>query len=521
MDYLWFKSRYFARGKTLRYVVTFCSCTGFLLLGYDQGVMGSIIGDPVFLKQFGYPDATTQGLLTSVYDLGCVLGSIVAFFVGEKLGRRAMMLFGAFIMMVGTVLLGSSYTRAQWYVGRMVTGIGNGFNSSTIPVYQSECATGNNRGRLLTWQAIVTILGVVIAYWIGFGCSYTNSSLQWRFPISFQGIFAIALFFETWFLPESPRWLVQQGRSEEAAEVLAALDSDTSTITTERVIRQRIEIETAVEMESRGGPFKVSELFSGGELQNYRRLLISLFLMFAQQFGGSNFINYYAPTIFTSAMNMDRVTSLILAGCTEIVYLGGSFIPLWLIDNPKLGRRNLLMISGSGLSFCFIMVSILLSIGGYGCSVGATFFVFLYQLFTGVGWLPVPWFMAAEINITRLRSRVQAVASAFNWLCVFAVVQITPIAIDNIGWKTFIIFAILCAAWVPIVFVFIPETAGLELEDIDYIFKRTGFTRGVWETRGRTVQHDAHARAIHLLPEDDEKDISIVEVDDNGSVEAV
>lgn len=515
-----FKSRHFLKGRALRYCVVFCSCTGFLLLGYDQGVMGSIIGaDNVFGRQFGHPDSNIQGFLSSSYDLGCVAGSLVAFFIGEKLGRRAMMFFGASIMVVGTILLGSSFQRSQFFVGRVVTGFGNGFNSSTIPVYQAEMARHFERGRLLTWQAVVTIAGVVIAYWIGFGCSYSKTSVQWRFPISFQGLFAIALAIETFFLPESPRWLIQEGRSQEAAEIIAALEDGDLDTTAEVVVRRRVQIETAIEMESAGGPFRFKELFGGGDVQNFRRVIISMFLMMAQQLNGSNFINYYAPVLYTDTIGMSRTTALILSGCTEIVYLGGSFIPIFVVE--KFGRRNLLIWSSVGLSFCFIMVSIFLSIGGYGCSIGATVFVFLYQIFTGVGWLPIPWYMAAEINTTRLRSRVQAIASAFNWLWVFVVVQITPTAIANISWRIFIVFAVLCASWIPVVYFFIPETSGLELEDVDYIFKRKGITRGVFETRGHTIQHDTHARAIHLMEDNDEKNISADEIEDIDDAEAV
>lgn len=477
-------SKIICYGKKLRLLITFCSCTGFLLLGYDQGLMGTIIGaDNRFGRDFNHPDSTVQGLLTSVYDLGCVGGSIICFFIGEKYGRRSMMFCGGFIMIIGTIILAASQSRGQFYAGRIITGIGNGFNSSTIPVYQSECALASNRGSMLTWQAVVTIFGVVIAYWVGYGTSYTESPFQWRFPVAFQGIFAISLTLETFWLPETPRWLVTKNRKAEATQVLAAiLDKD---VNDRIVIYEKDEIEKAVELEGAGGPFQFKELFGGGDIQNFRRLLLTIGIMIMQQFTGSNMINYYAPVVYQSTMKLSRNTSLILAGCTEIVYLAASFFPLWAVE--RFGRRPLLLYSSAGLSFCFIAVSILLSIGTYGCGVGAACFIFIYQIFMGVGWLPVPWFYPSEINVTRLRSRNQAIGSAFNWLSVFAVVQITPISINNIGWKTFIIFAILNAVWIPIIYCFYPETKGLELEDIDHIFEKPGITRGVFSSRGKPI----------------------------------
>ncbi|KAI1627888.1 hypothetical protein EDD37DRAFT_280894 [Exophiala viscosa] len=113
-------------------------------------------------------------------------------------------------------------------------------------------------------------------------------------------------------------------------------------------------------------------------------------------------------------MDLSRNLSLILAGCLEVTYLIGSILPLFVID--RFGRRFLLMFSSAGLCFCFVMVSILLSIRTKRPAYGATGFIFLFQLFYGLGWLPVPWFYPSEINTTRYRAKVQAISSAWNWM---------------------------------------------------------------------------------------------------------
>ena len=128
--------------------------------------MGGIIGaDNPFGRYFNNPDADMQGNITALYDIGCVLGSIITYFVGDRFGRRTMLMAGGAIMIVGAALLGTSTTIAQLITGRIVTGVGNGMNSSTAPVYLTECAPPSYRGALLTLQGTVTILGVVIAYW--------------------------------------------------------------------------------------------------------------------------------------------------------------------------------------------------------------------------------------------------------------------------------------------------------------------------------------------------------------------
>ncbi|KAI0012427.1 general substrate transporter [Xylariaceae sp. FL0662B] len=497
------------QGKTLIFAITAASCQAFLLLGYDQentslmmtheltgpGVMAGIIGaDNRFGRDFGNPDPGMQGNITALYDIGCVVGSIVCYFIGEGLGRRTMLITGGMIMIVGAAILSSSYTIAQLIVGRIVTGIGNGMNSSTAPVYQGECSPARIRGALLTLQGTVTILGVVIAYWTDYGTSFYESSFQWRFPLAFQAVFAVFLVLQIIGLPESPRWLAAHDRHEEARSVISAiLDKP---VDDDAVGKTLLDIQSGLEEELKNGPVRLKELFTWGEAQNLRRLLITISVQLGQQFSGSNMINYYAPVVFTDSMGLSRQLSLILGGCAQCTYLVGSAIPVVLMD--RYGRRSLLMACSAGLCFCFVMVAILLSLETPNAAYGATAFIFIFQLFYGVGWLPVPWFYPTEINSTRVRSKMQAIASGWNWMAVFAVVKITPIAFANIAWRTFVIFAVLNAVFIPMVYFFYPETKGLELEDIPLLFSKKGFTGGVFSSKGRTVTPGQHLREVQV-----------------------
>ncbi|PLB34232.1 sugar porter family MFS transporter [Aspergillus candidus] len=480
------------RGKVLIAAITMASCQAFLLLGFDQGVMAGIVGaENRFGQDFNNPDPAMQGNITALYDIGCVVGSILCYFVGERYGRRSMLMAGGSIMVIGTIILASSDTVAQLITGRIVTGIGNGMNSSTAPVYQSECSPASCRGALLTTQGTVTILGVVIAYWMDYGTSFSSSSFQWRFPLAFQAVFAILLILQIIGLPETPRWLVQHDRHEDARAVVAAIENRAAS--DPEVSKTILDIQTAIEEEQREGPFSFLELFTWGKTQNLRRLLITISIELGQQFTGSNMINYYGPVMFQTTMGMSRDLSMILGGCIQCTYLVGSAIPVFLMD--RFGRRTLLMVCSAGLCLCFVMVSILLSLNRRDCAYGATAFIFVFQLFYGIGWLPVPWFYPAELNTTRVRTRMQAMASGWNWMAVFAVVKITPIAFDNIGWKTFVIFAVLNAVFIPMVYFFYPETKGLELEDIPMLFSKGGFTGGVFTSKGgRTVMPGQHAQ---------------------------
>ncbi|KAF8743193.1 General substrate transporter, partial [Rhizoctonia solani] len=395
---------------------------------------------------------------------------------GQKLGRRRMIMLGASTMLVGTAILTSATTRAQLIVGRVVTGIGNGFNSSSIPVYQSETCEGRMRGALVCLNSTITILGLVIAYFLDYGLSFVNGPVQWRLPIGFQAFFALFLLIQAATLPETPRWLMSQGRKGEAIDVLSRLAAppDQRTPEVESLIQERLrEIEESLARESAGGPFRFAELLQGGPL-------------------GANMINYLAPVVYENTMGLSRNLSLILGGCTAITYFVASFIPLWTVD--RFGRRALLMFSATGLSTCFLLAAVLLSVSTKSAAYGATAMVFVFQIFLGIGFLPIPWLYPAEVSHTRIRAYTSAISSFVNWMCVFAVVEMTPPAIDQIGWRVFIIFAVLNACWVPIVYAFFPETANLSLEDVDHLFEKGGITGGVWGAPGgRTVvAHSDH-----------------------------
>ncbi|TFK37519.1 general substrate transporter [Crucibulum laeve] len=478
------------RGKYMVWAITACCCQGFLLLGYDQGVMSGIIGaDNQFGRDFNHPNPTRQGTIVAIYDIGCAVGSLIVFFFGEAIGRKRMIMSGAATMLVGTAILTSSTTLAQLYVGRIVTGIGNGFNSSSIPVYQSETCGGKIRGALVCLNSTVTIIGLVIAYWLDYGMSFVDGPAQWRLPIGFQAVFALLLLLQGMVLPDSPRWLIAHGYKDEGVRVIAMLE-DRDSVDHPDVLRMKEEIEASLALESAGGPFKYRELLEGGKIQNFRRICLCIGVNVMQQFTGRSQydqVSYLAPVVYQNTMGLSRDLSLILGGCTAITYMFASFIPLWTVD--RYGRRPLLMISASGLSLCFILAAILLSTGTKPAAFGATAMVFIFQIFLGIGFLPIPWLYPAEISTTRIRARGSAISSFFNWMCVFAVVEMTPPAIANISWRVFIIFAIFNACWVPIVYFFFPETHSLELEEIDAIFEKGGITGGVWGSPGgRTVE---------------------------------
>lgn len=150
------------KAKWLQYRITAACGAGFLLFGYDQGVFGGLLDNKPFLETFGNPSVTIQGQIVATYDIGCIIGTLVTMFAGDKLGRRRTILIGCCILIVGAILQTASYSLAQMIVGRVVAGVGNGMNTIAIPIWQSETARAEHRGKLIVAQLVTNIFGIVI-----------------------------------------------------------------------------------------------------------------------------------------------------------------------------------------------------------------------------------------------------------------------------------------------------------------------------------------------------------------------
>ena len=277
------------RGRNLRWAITTTSVIGFSLFGYDQGLMSGIITGTKFNEEFpatagdSHRATVIQGAVVSCYELGCFFGAIFTLLRGEKIGRRPLMLIGAILMIIGTVIsvtpFKGHWALGQFVVGRVVSGLGNGMNTATIPVWQSEMSKPKNRGLLVNLEGTFIAVGTLVAYWLDFGVSYVPTSVQWRFPIAFQIIFAIMVFIGAFFLPESPRWLIAQGRTDEAKQILFALEGDSAN-------KEEVEAEARVIRDAiakTGGQGGLKELFTNGKTQHFRRMLIGASTQFFQQ----------------------------------------------------------------------------------------------------------------------------------------------------------------------------------------------------------------------------------------------
>ncbi|TFK71024.1 general substrate transporter [Pluteus cervinus] len=466
-------------GFMLNVWVTVACTTAMTLFGYDQGVFGGIIVTKDFLERMGNPDPNLQGTIVSLYDIGCFLGAMSTFAFGERLGRKKTFIIGVAIMSIGAIMQTCAFSVAQMIVARLITGLGNGINTATAPVWQSETSKPEWRGKLVVFGMIMNIAGFSLSNWMTYGFSFLEGSISWRFPIAFQLFFSVILFLTVPWLPESPRWLLAHGYEEEGLEVLAALEGNGITISDAFVVNQKDEILEAVRLEKETAP-SWGDILRGdtGDTGMLQRVLLGAGTQWMQQLVGINVTSYYLPLVLQNSVGLSNTLSRLLAACNSVSYLLFSFFGLLLIE--KAGRRKLMMWGAAGQCVCYIFISGLLARTSepgvdpdlakkYGA--GATAFFFIYYLFFGICWQGVPWLYPTEINSLSMRTKGAALATASNWISNYIVVQITPPGIASLGWRFYLIWTVFNAIFIPIIYLIYPETANRHLEDIDRLYR--------------------------------------------------
>ncbi|KZT03480.1 general substrate transporter [Laetiporus sulphureus 93-53] len=481
------------RGRRLIMALTFVSGTNFILFGYDQGVMSALLTANQFEKVFPQVvddgpsnHATLQSFIVAVYEIGCLFGALSNLWLGDKLGRRKTIYLGSVIVIIGAILQATSFTFTQMVVARIVSGLGIGLNTSTVPSYQAECSPAASRGTYMVMQCGVSTLGLMTSVlmsnlrtnkWIDFGFYWlTGSSAQWRVPIALQNVLASMMIVGIAFLPESPRWLAKHGRDADALAVISALED--KVYTSEPVQLTYHGIREAIAVESHVGPSNKSplqEVFTNGPSQNFRRTSIAVLCQCFQQISGQNMITYFATIVF-QRLGFNDVKSRIMAAANGTEFFLASFIAVGLID--RVGRRPLMLFATTGQSITMVVLAVLGSINTSRCQIASAVLMFVFNTFFAIGWLGMTWLYCAEIVGLRIRAPANAFSTASVWTFNFVVVMITSPSFHNIGWRTYIVFASLNAAIVPVIYVFFPETVGRSLEDMDVVFA-LAYTEGV------------------------------------------
>ncbi|KAF8057404.1 general substrate transporter [Lyophyllum atratum] len=443
---------------------------GSIIFGYDLGVIAGRVMGP------RYKNENLVGLIASIFViLASFFGMIPVAYAADKFGRRKTIQLGAAVYILGGALQTGARNMDMMLAGRFFAGFGVGIMSDLAPLYQAEIAHPSIRGRLTTLQQFMLGIGAFIASWVTYGTSagLKGTQAEWRVPLGLQILPALPLISFILLLPESPRWLAEKGRIEEARQTLARLHSNGNMddpFVNAQIDGMKADIHKARDI----GESSWKELFVVPS--NFRRLSLGYILQFSVQMTGRvSAIQYYSTTIFTT-MGFTSTRILLFQSINSIIALIGEACCVLWVD--RTGRRRPLIIGNVASGLSFVVGAILMARypgtvdnDAVGVIIDAVTWVFNFFFSACIG--PLSWAYPAEIFSTRTRAKSTAITSSSSWISNFFIAQVTPKAFAAIGWKYYLVFAICGHTNALFIWAFYPETTGRRLEEMDALFEES------------------------------------------------
>ncbi len=442
------------------YVLLVCmvAALGGLLFGYDTGVINGAIGP---LKVHFSLDAKWEGWATGCALVGCAVGAAVAGVLSDWLGRKKVLILSAilfFISAVGTALPKSITT---FIVYRIIGGLGVGAASMSSPMYIAEISPARIRGRMVSVNQFAIVSGFLVVYFVNYfialqGDQIWNQQFGWRWMFGSEALPALLLLVLLFFVPESPRWLTKQKRSDEALEILTRVDG------AQYAQSELLEIKDAIAHESGS----IRQLFQPGMKIV---LVIGIVLAVLQQVTGINVFLYFGTEIFKK-MGSETNAALLQTVIVGAVNLSFTIIAIWTVD--KVGRKPLMMIGSAGMGLSLLGMGIMAFY--QKTDLWVLLFILGYIACFALSVGPVTWVILSEIFPTRIRGRAMAIATVCLWVANYVVSQTFPMMDEN-SWLLdkfhhafpFWVYGIFCVVLVTFVRRFVPETKGRTLEEIE------------------------------------------------------
>ena len=460
------------------WLISAVAALGGLLFGWDWVVIG---GAKAFFEPFFgiAKDTLVDGKLVIVTNesssgwanscalLGCLVGSLVTGVLSDKLGRKRLLIFAAFLFAVSSVLTGWANHFNQFIFWRILGGVAIGMASNLSPLYIAEIAPSQMRGRLVTLNQLTIVFGIlaaqllnlVVAQKVPEGAtaamiaSSWNGQFGWRWMFTLVALPSALFFIAAMFVPESPRWLVKNGKLDRAKTILARIGGDRYAALETENIRQTIAAEEVARV-------RLADLL---EPRLLKILLIGCGLAVLQQWSGINVLFNYADNIFKHA-GFGVNTTLLFIVITGVVNAAFTFIALGTVD--RWGRRKLMLFGCAGIAVAHVLTGLAYAMHLQGIAV--LVFVLAAIGCYAMSLAPVTWVVISEIFPNRIRGTAISVAVSALWIACFILTYTFPLLEKTIGMgNTFWLYAAICVAGLIFIFFKLPETKNKSLEQIE------------------------------------------------------
>lgn len=501
------------------YLLAAISTIGGMLFGFDISSVSSFVSTDSYLNYFNSPGSLEQGGITASMAGGSFLSSCITGYFVDRFGRRPVIQAATGFWIVGCAIQCSAQDVAQLIVGRVVAGFGIGFASSTVPVYISELAPKRIRGRLGGLFQWAVTWGIMIMFYIGYGCTFIEGVASFRTAWGIMMIPGALLLAGTFVLAESPRWLAKEGRWEEAIHIISMVQGG-GDVNHPDVTLEIEEIREALEIESANAHITVFDLF---RKPNLNRTLVGISAQVWQQLTGMNVMMYYIVYIFQMA-GFSGDVALTSSSIQYVINMVMTVPALIFID--RWGRRRMLL-TGSILCGLWLLIMVILlgvfssplvdppasqmitiTVTNKKASKAIISVSYLFVASFAPTWGPGIWVYCSEIFPTSQRGLANGICAGANWIFNFALALFVPTAFKNITWKTYIIFLAFCFVMTFHVYFMFPETKGKTLEEIGLMWdaKIPAWRTSEWMPETPATRQTAFDDKQNIGPEGEHKE---------------
>lgn len=451
----------------MRYIwgVTLVSAMGGLLFGYDWVVIGG--AKAFYEKYFGLTTPSQIGWAVSSALVGCLAGALVSGGLSDRFGRKKLLILAAFLFTVTGILTALAPSFAVFIANRLLGGVAIGLASNLSPMYIAEISPASMRGRFVSVNQLTIVIGILaaqLANWliaepVPSGATAAeilaswNGQAGWRWMFGAEAVPAFLFFLLMFLVPESPRWLVKNGRAEEAGRVLAKVGG------TGFAAEALADIRTTLDA-GEIGRVRFRDLL---EPNLAKVLVIGIVLAVYQQWCGINVIFYYAQEIFTAAgYGVSGVLfNIVITGTVNLIF---TLIAIRLVD--RLGRKPLMMVGSAGLAVAFGLIGI--SFAAHSRGLHILVLVVAAMALYALSLAPVTWVLLSEIFPNRIRGAAMSVSTFALWSACFVLTYTFPHLNKGLGPAgTFWIYAGISILGFLFIKGRVRETKGKTLEQIE------------------------------------------------------
>ncbi|QCT18144.1 sugar porter family MFS transporter [Jejubacter calystegiae] len=447
----------------MSYKLSLIASLAGLLYGFDSAVVSGAISH---LSNYFSLDAAGTGWAVSSVVLGFMIGAFSGQFIAQSLGRKKALLATGALVFVAGIFTAIPYNFTMFIVFRIIGGIGVGLGSATAPVYIGEISAQKIRGKTLGFYQMMIALGILLVYlvnalvasWIP--DSQWGTDYAWRYMLGAMAIPGCLFMGLALFLPESPRWLIDKNRDDEAKSVLTRINGAGYDCQTEiTAIKKSFQAPAGAQAQS-------ESLFS----RKYRRVsLIVLTMALLANLCGINAVLYYGNVLFENMGIASARTAYYQQVIIGIAFFAAA---TWAVVNiEKYGRRRLLII---GSFICFVAITLLGALIWVGiASLWMLVLMVVYILFFGGTIGPILWIIIPELSPNRIRGKLMSWATFLIWTGSFIVSQTFPMLTDSVwlnhlfnGSFPFFLYGLFCLLWFLLNLFFVTETSNKSLEQI-------------------------------------------------------